>query len=118
MLRMMLVMVLTAGFAGADDRKTEKKEEKKGTVTGILTAKDDNGKWIEVKADGEEKARKYVPHWKGGQPKDGGGLDKEVVAKIRETAVESRVRIEWEHVERYRVVKIELLKKETKPGKK
>jgi hypothetical protein len=39
--------------------KTEKKEEKKsGTIVGELTAKED---YIEVKADGEEKARRYVP---------------------------------------------------------
>ena len=67
-------------------------------MTGVVTAKGDN--WIEVKADGEEKARRYVPHWKGGLPKDGGGPDKDMVAKIKETAVNSRVRLEWEFEER------------------
>ena len=98
-----------------DEKKVEKKDDKKGeegrkgTVTGVVTAKGDN--WIEVKADGEEKARKYVPHWKGGLPKDGGGPDKDMLAKIKETAVNSRVKLDWEFEERARVVKIEVLKK-------
>lgn len=99
------------GLAAAQDKKPEDKkdEPRKGTVTGVVSAKGDN--WIEVKADGEEKARKYVPHWKGGLPKDGGGPDKTMLAKIKETAVNSRVKIDWEFEERARVVKIEVLKK-------
>jgi hypothetical protein len=95
----------------AQDKKDEKKkdEPRKGTVTGVVSAKGDS--WIEVKADGEEKPRRYVPHWKGGLPKDGGGPEKDMVAKIKETAVNSRVRLEWEFEERARVVKIEVLKK-------
>jgi hypothetical protein len=106
------LLVLVCGICAiAQDKKDEKKkdEPRKGTVTGIVAAKGDN--WIEVKADGEEKARRYVPHWKGGLPKDGGGPDKDMVAKIKETAVNSRVRLEWEFEERARVVKIEVLKK-------
>src|SRR5439155_618518 len=75
----------------------------------VVSAKGDN--WIEVKADGEEKARKYVPRWKGGLPKDGGGPDKDVAAKIKETPLKARVRLEWEFEERARVVKLEVLKK-------
>ena len=75
-----LFAVAAVGFglaAGtAQDRKDDKKKEetRKGTVTGLVTARGDN--WIEVKADGEEKGRRYVPHWKGGLPANGGGLDK------------------------------------------
>jgi hypothetical protein len=88
----------------------EKKDEpRKGTVTGVVSAKGEN--WIEVKADGEEKGRKYVPHWKGGAPKDGGGPDKDMVARIKDTPLKSRVRVEWVFEERPRVVKLEVLKK-------
>src|SRR5262245_25323736 len=97
-----------ATAAVADDPK--KDDEKKGTVTGLVTAKGDN--WIEVKADGEEKARRYVPHWRGGAPKDGGGPDKDMVAKIKEVPLKARVRLEWSYQERPRVEKIEVLKKE------
>ena len=99
-----LLLVLAAP-AGADDKKEEKKS---GTVTGVVTAKDQA--WVEVKAAGEEKARRYVPHWRGGQPKDGGGPDKKLVEAIGKIPVGSQVRLEWEFDERPRVVKIELLK--------
>ncbi len=97
-----------AASAAADDKKDE---NRKGTVTGVVTKKDDAGKWIEVKADGEVKARKYVPHWRGGAPKDGGGPDKKMVAEIKKVALKSRVRLEWVFEERPRVEKIEVLKK-------
>jgi hypothetical protein len=116
--RVVKIEVLKAP-AKADEKKVEKKDEKKddkkseegrkGTVTGVVTAKGDN--WIEVKADGEEKARKYVPHWRGGNPDKGGGPDKEMVAEIKKVAVNSRVKLDWEFEERARVVKIEVLKK-------
>lgn len=89
------------------DRKPD--ESRKGTVTGVVAGKGDN--WIEVRADGEEKARRYVPHWKGGAPNDGGGPDKEMVARLKEIPVGSRVQLGWEFEERPRVVKIDLLKK-------
>jgi hypothetical protein len=105
----LVACALTLCPAAAQDKKGE--EPRKGTVTGVVTAKGDN--WIEVKADGEEKARRYVPHWRGGAPADGGGLDKEMVGKIKETPVNSRVRLEWSFEERPRVEKIEILKKPT-----
>ena len=119
-LRLLFAAVVAVCFtlpAFADDKKEPPKEEKdrKGTVTGVVTAKGDN--WIEVKADGEEKARRYVPHWKGGQPKDGGGPDKEMVAQIKKIELKERVRLEWEFEERARVVKVEVLKKNEKKDK-
>src|SRR2546430_2532818 len=106
-------VVLALGLAAsAQDKKDKKDEERKGTVTGGVTAKgeDKSPGWVEVKADGEEKARKYVPHWRGGNP-PGGGLDKEMVAELKKVAVGSRVRVEWVADERVRVDKIEVLKK-------
>src|SRR5262245_40626269 len=102
--------VVLSGATASQDKKDDKKEEsRKGTVTGIVSAKGTN--WIEVTADGEEKGRRYVPHWTGGAPSDGGGPDKEMVAKIKDTPLKSRVRIEWEFEERARVIKIDGLKK-------
>lgn len=123
-----MVVCLSAQDKKPDEKKVEKKVEKKddkkseegrkGTVTGVVTAKGDN--WIEVKADGEEKARRYVPHWKGGNPDKGGGPDKEMVAEIKKVAVNSRVKLDWAFEERPRVEKIEVLKKpeEKKPEEK
>ena len=94
----------------APAKPDEKKDEpRKGTVTGVVTAKGDN--WIEVKADGEEKGRKYFPHWRGGNPNQGGGPDKEMLAEIKKVPVESRVKLDWVFEERPRVEKIEILKK-------
>jgi acetyl esterase/lipase len=90
------------------DRPKGGEDRRKGTVTGVVTAKGEN--WIEVKADGEEKARRYVPHWRGGAPAQGGGPDKEMVARIKEVPVKSRVRLEWVFEERPRVETIEVLK--------
>src|SRR5688572_8826327 len=115
MFRPLLTVAMLAGFvassAFAEDKKDEKKGEegRKGTVTGVVTAKGPN--WLEVKADGEEKGRRYVPHWRGGNPDKGGGPDKEMVAKIKDVTINSRVRIEWVFEERPRVEKIEVLKK-------
>jgi hypothetical protein len=113
--RFRFAWLLAAGLLGlafapasADDKKDEKR---KGTVTGVVTKRDDGGKWIEVKADGEEKARKYVPHWRGGNPADGGGPDKKIVAELKKVPLKSRVRLEWVFEERPRVEKIEVLKK-------
>jgi len=83
-------------------------EKKSGTVVGTLTAKGDT--WIEVKADGEEKARRYVPNWVGGTPQQGGGPDKEIVKVIKDLKPGSRVRVEWKFEERPRVIKVEVLK--------
>ena len=103
-----LAMVLVAGLS-AGEKKAGKDDRRKGTVVGVLTAKGDN--FIEVKADGEEKARRYVPHWRGGLPKDGGGYDKKILEQVKEIPLKSRVRLEWSFQERPRIDKIEVLKK-------
>ncbi len=97
-----------AGLAAADEKDGKKDDRKKGTVVGTLTAKGPN--YIEVKADGEEKARRYVPHWRGGAPAAGGGPDKEMLAVFKKLAVGSRVRVEWVFEERARAEKVEVLK--------
>ena len=116
----MAALLVLPNLATADDDKKDEKKEKKnekrgGTVTGVVSAKGDN--WIEVKGDGEEKGRKYVPHWRGGNPADGGGPDKKMLAEIKAVPVKSRVRLEWTFEERPRVEKIEVLKK-PEPEKK
>lgn len=111
--RTFALVALTLGCAIAclvSAEEPKKEAVKKGTITGVVTAKAAN--WIEVKADGEEKGRRYIPHWRGGAPKDGGGPDKEMVAKLKDVPVKARVRLEWVFEEHYRVEKVEVLKKE------
>ena len=114
--RLLAAVVLAASAAGltAAAAQDKKDEPRKGSVTGVVTAKGDPAKneyWIEVKADGEEKGRKYFPQWKGGAPNQGGGPDKDTVAKVKETTVGSRVKLDWFIEERPRVEKLEVLKK-------
>ncbi|MCY2944861.1 MAG: hypothetical protein NT142_10085 [Planctomycetota bacterium] len=100
----------------AQKKAKNPEEGRKGTVTGLVTSKGDN--WIEVKADGEEKGRKYFPHWVGGNPAQGGGPDKKMIAEIKKTPLKSRVSLEWLFEERPRVEKIELLSKPKTNGDK
>jgi hypothetical protein len=105
-----LVGVILVCIAGTVLHGDERKEEpkKSGAVVGVVTAKGVN--WVEVKADGEQKARRYVPNWVGGGPKEGGGPDKEMIKVLKGLTVGSRVRLEWKFDERPRVVKVEVLK--------
>jgi hypothetical protein len=110
--------VLANSDNAAQDKKKEKdpQEGKKGKVIGLLTDKGTN--YIEVKADGEEKGRKYVPHWVGGMPAQGGGPDKKVLKVISELKVGSRVEVEWEFEERLRVLTVKVLKLPPEKDKK
>ena len=72
----------------AKDKEADKEvKDKSGTAVGTLTAKGKD--FVEVKADGEEKARRYVLHFGG---------TKELLQAIKDTEVGSRVRVLPNHV--------------------
>jgi hypothetical protein len=104
-----------APSVNAQEKKDKKErsplEGKKGTAIGILTEKGPN--FIELKADGEEKGRRYVPQWVGGNPNMGGGPDKKVLNVIGDLKVGSRLEVEWVFEERLRVLNVKVLKKAT-----
>src|SRR5205085_825248 len=104
------VLALSRSDLSAQDKKKEKDpmEGKKGTAIGTLTAKGEN--FIELKADGEEKARKYVPQWVGGLPAKGGGPDKKILKIISELKVGSRIEVEWVFEERLRALNLKVIK--------
>ncbi|MBA4388189.1 MAG: hypothetical protein C0404_09425 [Verrucomicrobia bacterium] len=85
-----------------------------GTVSGILVAKGET--WIEVKADGAAEAVKYIPFWRGGLPKDGGGFDKEMLETIKTLAAGNRVTLTWKMEEHRRIVSIKQLAPAGKSG--
>ncbi len=97
----------------AQDKKKEKDplEGKKGTVIGTLSDKGTN--FIEVKADGEEKGRKYVPNW----TKEDRGPDKKMLKIISELKIGSRLEVEWLYEERFRVMGVKVLKAAEKDKK-
>jgi hypothetical protein len=105
-----LAGIILVGVTGTNLQGDEPKSEpkKSGAVVGVVVAK--GVEWVEVKADGEQKARRYVANWVGGAPQEGGGPDKEMVKVLKKLTVGSRVRLEWKFDERPRVVKVEVLK--------
>lgn len=109
-MRCMFAFLLAGSFLSMSSLAQEKKAEegKKGKSVGVVTAKGPN--FIELKADGEEKARKYTPLWKGGTPAQGGGFDKAILKTFAELKVGSRIQVDWVFHERLRAVKIEVLK--------
>ncbi len=48
-----------------------------------------------------------MPHWRGGMPKDGGGLEKEMLEKMSKFKAGDHVKINWSWEERRRVEQIE-----------
>jgi hypothetical protein len=101
-------VALAALFAVGTTAGEKKDAKRGGTILGTVTARGDT--FVEVRADGEEKGRKYVPHWVGGAPAQGGGFNKETLKSIRAVKVGSRVKLDWEFEERPRVVRIQVLK--------
>lgn len=93
---------------GAQQKAKNPEEGKKGATIGLLVSKGDN--FIEVKGDGEEKARKFVPQWRGGAPADGGGPDKAMVKTFRELKVGSRIEVNWVFEERLRALHVKVLR--------
>jgi hypothetical protein len=82
-------------------------KETKGQITGEIIKKD--GAKITVK--GEETTLTLMPHWRGGNPKDGGGFDKEIVKRLERFKVGDKVKVTWEFEEHYRIVTIDRVEK-------
>lgn len=106
---LMALVFSSAGQSGEKEKKKEKdaKEGRKGTTIGKLVGKEKNA--IEVLADGEEKARKYVPQWVGGAPAAGGGFDKKILKLFEGLKVGSRIEVEWVFEERLRALSVKVL---------
>jgi hypothetical protein len=100
----------------AQEKTKNPEEGKSGTVIGVVTAKD--ATWIEVKADGEEKGRRYVPNWVGGAPAQGGGPDKAMLEEFKKLTIGTRIKLDWKFEERPRAVKVEVLKPAPNTDKK
>ena len=97
--------MLFAGFAFAKPEPTP--DVTSGQITGILVKKD-GGK---ITVEGEQSRLMLMPHWRGGMPKDGGGFDKEILAKLESFKQGDKVRVDWAFSEHYRIEKIELIQK-------
>jgi hypothetical protein len=85
--------------AEREKEKEKGKEGDKGVIEGVIVVKD--GPKITV--EGKQSRLQLIPHWRGGMPKDGGGFDKEMVAKLAGFKKGDYVRIEWVFNEHYRI---------------
>ena len=75
----------------------------RGTSAGTITSIE-KGKLVLHTSDGD---LLFMAHWRGGMPKDGGGMDKEMVERLSTFKVGDQVKIDWVWEERRRVEKIE-----------
>lgn len=95
--RLCIPIMLGLAMFWLSDASMGSAQEKRrtGTLSGVVidkgNSKDGRNGWVEVKADGEEKGRRY---WPVGDPKVG-GPDREILAAIRKVDAGSRVRMEW-----------------------
>lgn len=85
-----------------DAMKTGTKGVSSGTIVSI-----EKGKLVLKTNDGN---LLFMAHWRGGMPKDGGGLDKEMLAKLEQFKAGDQVKIAWVWEERRRIEKIEVIK--------
>lgn len=95
--RLMMVLFLVAFLPGLPAAGGQEKKAKRrtGSLAGMVLAKgnskDGRNGWVEIKADGEERGRKYWPVAAPG----GGGPDPKILAAMRQVRLGARVRIEW-----------------------
>jgi hypothetical protein len=97
------IITLAAFWLLSADRCLPAQTKTTGTIVGFVTAK--GPAWIEIKADGEERARPYLPICGKGGP------DKAVLKAIDDTPVNARVQMDWWYDNRCRVVRIKVLQK-------
>lgn len=74
-----------------------------GTSSGTIVSLE-KGKLVLKTGDGN---LLFMPHWKGGMPKDGGGLDKATLEKLEKFKPGDQVTIAWVWEERRRIERIE-----------
>lgn len=89
----------------AAEREEAPPADRSGTDSGVIQkTMPARGAFVLVSDQGHVRA--YVPHWRGGLPKDGGGPDPKIVELVRSLSVGDRVELKWEWEERFRVVKL------------
>ena len=81
----------------------------RGTVAGTVTGR--SGSWIEVAPEGK-KPQRFFPPWRGGNPAQGGGLDREVLEKMAAAKIGDAVLLTWEIPEGKRAVNVVVRKRD------
>ena len=103
-----LFSLLLSHFGGHLSPALEGAFRATGELRGILTSK--SSTWIEVKVDGEATARRFIPSWRGGLPREGGGLDAYVLNKMKDLRTGNRLELHWGYDEYFRVMNVRTIK--------
>jgi hypothetical protein len=98
---------VTISWVEEDNRRWIRDIEGEGILEGTVTALGDA--WLEVQTESKRKLKLRAP-WRGGNPADGGGPDRDVVKKIGTVRVGDEVAVTWEMPEGKRVVDVRLRK--------
>ena len=99
-----LLFACTVGFAAEMtlEPDTGLKTGDKGTLTGTIE-KIEKGK-VTLAVDGKHYL--VMPNWIGGNPKDGGGPDKQILAQVEHFKVGDAVTVAWTFNEHRRIASI------------
>jgi len=73
-----------------------------GVFTGTLVEVDGHHGVIHLETD-DGRVHRLSPHWRGGMPADGGGLDEETIRRVREFGEGDYVDVAWRWAERLRI---------------
>jgi hypothetical protein len=109
-----LPLSLTAAEGDGGKDREAKKESADAMKTGTHGTSDgtivslEKGKLVLATSDGN---LLFMAHWRGGMPKDGGGLDKAMLERLSTFKTGDHVKIDWVWEERRRIEKIDAIKK-------
>ena len=98
---------VTIAWVQDGERRRIRDIDGEGVLEGIITSLGDA--WLEVQTEGKHKVKLRAP-WRGGNPADGGGPDREVVKKIGTVRVGDEVAVTWAMPEGKRVMDVRLRK--------
>lgn len=100
-----LVLGLLLGSLTGAEREESPPGERSGVDVGVIQELMPMRGAFVLKSD-QGQVRTYVPRWRGGKPQDGGGLDPDMVERVRKLKTGDRVEVKWEWRERFCVVKL------------
>lgn len=96
---------ITIAWFEKDGRRWIEDIDGEGVVEGTVTSLGDA--WLEVETSGDRRIRLRAP-WRGGNPADGGGPDRDIVRKIASVHRGDRVAVTWTMPEGKRIVDVRL----------
>lgn len=88
---------------------------REGSFRGVLVDKGEKGDSIRVRNE-TGIVERFTVHWVGGQPNEGGGLDRKVIEQVKHLNKGDRVNLRWIMEEGLRVISVEKTGEHDKTG--